>query len=266
MSTIGSTRGLARLVLGFALLAVLPLTPTLAEDAGEPSGGLPGEIAAEVGLVSDYVDRGISNSDGNPAVQGGISYSIGTGVGDTSAYAGFWGSSVDFDDGGEATVELDWYFGLNGTAPGTELVWDASFAYYSYPGASSGLNYDYWEIPVVLSHPLWEAVTVTGGYYFSPEYFGDAGHAHYLNGGVSWEIPVEPVTVTLEAATGHQWIEDNAWAGVEDYQDWSVGVSVGYEAITVGLGYTDTNLSKSECFGGTKVCDPRLVLRVGAAL
>jgi uncharacterized protein (TIGR02001 family) len=266
VSTIGSTRGLARLVLGFALLAVLPLTPTLAEDAGEPSGGLPGEIAAEVGLVSDYVDRGISNSDGNPAVQGGISYSIGTGVGDTSAYAGFWGSSVDFDDGGEATVELDWYFGLNGTAPGTELVWDASFAYYSYPGASSGLNYDYWEIPVVLSHPLWEAVTVTGGYYFSPEYFGDAGHAHYLNGGVGWEIPVEPVTVTLEAATGHQWIEDNAWAGVEDYQDWSVGVSVGYEAITVGLGYTDTNLSKSECFGGTKVCDPRLVLRVGAAL
>jgi uncharacterized protein (TIGR02001 family) len=266
VSTIRSTRGLARLVLAFAFVAALPLTPVLAKDEEEPSGGLPGEIEAEVGLVSDYVDRGISNSDGNPALQGGISYSIETGIGDTWAYAGFWGSSVDFDDGGEATVELDWYFGVNGTAPGTELAWDAGFAYYTYPGASSGLNYDYWEIPVVLSHPLWEAVTLTGSYYFSPEYFGDAGYAHYLNAGLSWDIPFEPVTFTLNVATGHQWIEDNAWAGIEDYQDWSAGVSVGYQAITVGLGYTDTNLSKSECFGGTKVCDPRMVLRVGASL
>jgi uncharacterized protein (TIGR02001 family) len=265
VSSIGSTRGLARLVIGFAFLIILPLTPALAEEE-EQKGGFPGDFEAEVGLVSDYVDRGISNSDGNPALQGGISYSIGTGIGDTAAYAGFWGSSVDFDDGGEATVELDWYFGFNGTAPGSELAWDAGFAYYSYPGASSSLNYNYWEIPLILSHPLWESVTATGSYYFSPEYFGDAGYAHYLNAGLSWEIAVEPVTFTLNAATGHQWIEDNAWAGVEDYQDWLAGVSVGYEAITVGLAYTDTNLSKSECFGGTKVCDPRLVLRVGASL
>lgn len=73
------------------------------------------------------------------------------------------------------------------------------------------------------------------------------------------------MTVTLSAATGHQWIEDNAWAGIEDYQDWSAGVSVSYEAITVGLTYTDTSLSKSECFGGTNICDPRVVLHLAAA-
>ncbi len=251
-------------LLAFTLLAAVAAAPTQADD-GEDSG-FPGEFEAEVGLVSDYVDRGISNSDEHAAVQGGISYSIGTGLGDTSAYAGFWGSSVDFDDGGEATVELDWYFGLNGTVPGTELAWDVGGAYYTYPGASSSLDYDYWEIPVILSHPLWEAVTVTGSYFFSPEYFGEAGQAHYLNAALSWDIPIDPVTLTLGAATGRQWIEDNAWAGVEDYQDWSIGISVSYDAISVGLDYTDTNLSKSECFGGTTVCDPRLVLRVGAAL
>jgi uncharacterized protein (TIGR02001 family) len=259
-----SAAGLAGSALAFAFLATGAPAPTLADD--EEASGFPGEFAAEVGLVSDYVDRGISNSDGHAALQGGISYSIGTGIGDTAAYAGFWGSSVDFDDGGEATVELDWYFGLNGTVPGTELAWDVGGAYYTYPGASSTLDYDYWEIPVLLSHPLWENATVTGSYSFSPEYFGDAGRAHYVNAALSWDIPLKPVTFTLAAATGHQWIEDNAWAGVEDYQDWSVGLTVSYDAISVGLDYTDTNLSKSECFGGTTLCDPRLVLRVGAAL
>lgn len=130
MSIIRPARRLACLIFVFALLASLPAAPVLAEDE-ESDSGFPGEFEAEVGLVSDYVDRGISNSDGNPAVQGGISYSIGTGIADTSAYLGFWGSSVDFDDGGEATVELDWYFGLNGTAPGTELAWDIGAAYYT---------------------------------------------------------------------------------------------------------------------------------------
>ena len=264
MSSTRANQGLACLVFVFALLAALPTAPVRAEDEGSESG-FPGGFEAEIGLVSEYVDRGISNSDGNPALQGGISYSIDTGIGDSAAYVGFWGSSVDFDDGGEATVELDWYFGLAGSVPGTELAWDIGGAYYTYPGAGSSLNYDYWEIPVVLSHPLGEAVTIKGSYYFSPEYFGDAGQAHYLNAGLSWNIPLEPVTVTLSAATGHQWIEDNAWAGVEDYQDWSAGVSVGYEAINVGLTYTDTNLSKSECFAGTNVCDPKVVLRVAAA-
>ncbi|MGZ9033475.1 MAG: TorF family putative porin, partial [Rhodospirillales bacterium] len=213
MSPTRPTCDLARLVLALALLFLLPAPPTLADDE-EADGGFPGEFEAEVGLVSEYVDRGISNSDGNPALQGGISYSIGTGIADAAAYAGFWGSSVDFDDGGEATGELDWYFGVNGTVPGTELAWDIGGAYYTYPGASSSLNYDYWEIPLVLSHPLWEDLTVTGSYYFSPEFFGDAGEAHYLNAGLSWDISFEPVTLTLGAATGHQWIEDNAWAGV----------------------------------------------------
>jgi uncharacterized protein (TIGR02001 family) len=187
-------------------------------------------------------------------------------MGDTAARAGVWGSSVDFDDGGEAKVELDWYLGLNGTVPGTELAWDASFTYYSYPGASSDLDYDYWDIPVVLSHPLWEAVTLSGSYAFSPQYFGGTGDSHSLSAALAWEIPVDPVTVVLTAASGYRWIEDNARAGIEDYQDWLVGVSVTYNAVSIGLDYTDTNLSRSECFGGTSLCDPRLVLRAGALL
>lgn len=243
-----------------------------AGEAGEPAAtesdeadtGIPGDFEAEVTLVSDYIDRGISNTDHKPALQGGITYSIETGIGDTAAYAGFWGSSVDFDDGDEATVELDWFFGLSGTFPGTELGWDVGGAYYAYPGASRQLNYDYWEIPVVLSHPIWQNVTLSGSYYYSPEYFGDTGQAHYVNGSLSWEIPIEPVTLVLAAATGHQWIADNTEAGIKDYQDWSVGLTVKYDMVNVGLDYTDTDLSKSECYQGTNLCDPRVVLRVGA--
>lgn len=42
----------------------------VAEESAEDS--LPGELTGDVALVSDYVDRGISNSNHNPALQGGL--------------------------------------------------------------------------------------------------------------------------------------------------------------------------------------------------
>ena len=116
-----------------------PGGPEAKREAGE---WFPGELSGDVALVSDYIDRGISNTDHNPAVQGGINYSLGLGFEDISVYAGFWGSNVDFDDGGEATVEIDAMFGLQGAIGG--LNWDLGAVYYAYPGANHNLTYDYW--------------------------------------------------------------------------------------------------------------------------
>jgi uncharacterized protein (TIGR02001 family) len=225
---------------------------------------LPGDIGADIALVSDYVDRGITNSDHNPAVQGSILYSLPIGVEDVAVYGGFWGSNVDFDDGGEATVEIDWLFGVTGTVPGTELAWDIGAAYYTYPGADRRLDYDYWEMPLVLSYPVLEGVSLTGSYYYSPKFAGDSGQAHYVNAAVEWEIPVEPVSIVLSASTGHQWIADNDRAGVPDYQDWRMGIGVTFDKLTFKIEYTDSNLSENECFGGTNLCESRAVFSVAA--
>ncbi|MFO1154832.1 MAG: TorF family putative porin [Rhodospirillales bacterium] len=240
-----------------------------AEDApdatatGEEESWLPGEISADVALVSDYIFRGITNTDHNPAIQGGLSYSVDVGLPYAVPYAAFWGSNVDFDDGGEATVELDMGFGLSGTLAGVE--WDLGGLYYAYPGANSHLDYNYWEIPLKLSYPIGDQFSLISQYAFSPNYFADSGQAHYLLAGGRWEQPIGPTTLAFEATTGHQWIADNGAYGVDDYQDWRIGLSLTIEKITLGVAYTDTTLSKSQCFGGTNQCEPRAVFSLGAS-
>ena len=233
-------------------------------EAGQQSEGLlPGEFSADVALVSDYIFRGITNTDHNPAIQGGITYTADVGLSYMQPYVGFWGSNVDFNDGGEATIELDVMFGLSGAVG--DLKWNLGGLYYAYPGASSSQNYDYWEIPLQLSYQIDKHLSILGEYAYSPDFFAGSGNAHYLLAGARWERPIQAVTLAIEAATGHQWIEDNAAFGTSDYQDWRVAVSLTYEKITFGIAYTDTDLSRSQCFGGTNQCDPRVTFSVGAS-
>jgi len=236
-------------------------TPEVTDDAEDEEPWIPGEFSAEIFVLSDYVDRGISNTDRKAALQGGISYGGEIGFLNLYPYVGFWGSNVDFDDGDEATVELDAFFGVSGTF--RKLEWDIGGAYYTYPGADSDLKYDYWEIPVALSYPLHEGLTLNADYFYSPNFFGDTGQAHYLAAGLSYDIPLGQITVTLDAMTGHQWIEDNDRYGADDYQDFQVGLTVAYEGVEVGVRYTDTSLSHTECFGGTNVCKGRAVFSLG---
>lgn len=67
-------------------------------------------------LTTDYVFRGISNTDGDPAIQGSLDYEH-----DTGFYAGVWASSVKFRENAgaaavdtvqEATIEIDYYAGF----------------------------------------------------------------------------------------------------------------------------------------------------------
>lgn len=60
-------------------------------------------FSGNIAMVSDYVARGISQTNGDPALQGNIDYGYnGFGV-------GVWGSNVDFGSAADADVELDYY-------------------------------------------------------------------------------------------------------------------------------------------------------------
>ncbi|NQU58350.1 MAG: hypothetical protein HQ513_14025, partial [Rhodospirillales bacterium] len=120
--------------------AFVSLSPALAE---EDKGAIPGDLSANLGLFTDYVSRGISNTNERRAFQGGIDYSLETGFAGTSIFLGAWGSTVDFDDGDEATIEVDYYGGITGHIGGFDL--SAGVYYYTYPGAANSLDYDYTE-------------------------------------------------------------------------------------------------------------------------
>ena len=97
------------------------------------------DVSANVSFASDYIWRGMTQSDG-PAIQGGFDYAAENGF-----YAGIWGSNVNFNDG--AGSELDYYFGY-GFEAGSIGV-DIGYLAYDYPKNETGLDFE--EIYVGLS-------------------------------------------------------------------------------------------------------------------
>ena len=95
---------------------------------GAASAQEAGTLSYNIAVTSNYVWRGVTQTDDNAALQGGIDYKKGT------FYAGVWGSNVDFPYGDDkASTEVDLYMGL------TPSVGDFNFDFgviaYTYPGS-----------------------------------------------------------------------------------------------------------------------------------
>lgn len=87
-------------------------------------------FAYNVGLVTDYRFRGISQSRLKPALQGGIDFTHKSGF-----YLGFWGSTIKIlkdIPGGDGPVELDFYGGYRGSFTDS-LAYDIGLLRYQYP-------------------------------------------------------------------------------------------------------------------------------------
>ena len=82
-------------------------------------------------LATEYVFRGISQTDQGPAIQGGFDATCGM------LYAGVWASNLDFGGDGAgndiANIEMDFYAGIKPkTGP---VTWDLGVIYYAYPNS-----------------------------------------------------------------------------------------------------------------------------------
>ncbi len=126
------------LIAAVAVSALFAGSAVMAQD----SNGLSYNIA----VTSNYVWRGVSQTNGDQALQGGIDYKKG------NYYVGVWGSNVSFDapkPGQHADTEVDLYGGIAPT------VGDWSFDFgaiaYTYPGADSE---NYGELKAGVSHAM----------------------------------------------------------------------------------------------------------------
>ena len=87
-------------------------------------------LTSNVNLVSEYRFRGIEQTWGKPALQGGVDYSHADGW-----YAGLWGSNVSGNSFPGGSLELDYYAGYNGKFS-EDLGWTVGGLGYYYPGAN----------------------------------------------------------------------------------------------------------------------------------
>ena len=82
------------------------------------------ELFGNINLASNYIFRGVTQTDDQAAIQGGIDYQHRGGV-----YAGTWVSNVDFPQG--QGYEQNWYVGYSfKTDP---VNWDVGYKLYTYP-------------------------------------------------------------------------------------------------------------------------------------
>lgn len=120
-------------------------------------------VTGNVALVTDYRFRGLSQSNGDPAIQGGININHASGF-----YVGVWSSSLDFSqfpaiDDVYGEQELDVFGGWTGSVGGGVTA-DVGLLYYAYPGGHTG-NAEFFEPYASLSTTLGPATAKLGVAY-----------------------------------------------------------------------------------------------------
>ncbi|HWI82163.1 TorF family putative porin [Ramlibacter sp.] len=179
-----------------------------------------------VGAVTDYRYRGISQSRLKPALQGGIDVAHKSGF-----YLGTWGSTIKWikDAGGDAPVELDFYGGYKGTAGA--VGYDVGALRYQYPGHDLAVSPNTSELylagtvgPATLKYS--HAVTNLFG-------FADSKNSGYLELGASFDIGNG---WSLAPHVGHQKVKHNSAYSYTDYaltlaKDFGNGLAVSLAAV-----------------------------------
>ena len=103
--------------------------PAFAEEAAAPVSEH--TVTGNVGVFSSYRFRGIDQTNGKPAIQGGIDYSHSSGL-----YVGNWNSNVSSGAGyPDGNIEMDFYGGYKTTFGDFGL--DVGGLYYYYPGSDA---------------------------------------------------------------------------------------------------------------------------------
>ena len=216
--------------------------PALAQDDEETSGEI--EVSGNVALVSDYRFRGISFSDGDPALQGGIDVSHSSGL-----YVGTWASSIS---GGTpfGELEVDVYAGYSGEVS-DGVTFDVGLLYYMYPTESeladlADVDTDYFEPYASVSGDLGPVSATLGvAYAWDQSALGDEDNL-YLYTDFEAGIPDTPFTLTA-----HIGYTDGVLAPDTDGSgfDWGLGASYAVtDSLSLGVNYVDTQGPSIEDF------------------
>ncbi|RYD62621.1 MAG: hypothetical protein EOP58_12875 [Sphingomonadales bacterium] len=223
-----------------ALALATAATPAFAQDETDPPS--PITVSGSVAIVSDYKFRGISQTDGNFAVQGGVTVSHESGF-----YIGAWGSSIDdyVTAHGTAHQELDLIAGFKTTSGGA--TFDIGAIYYVYPGTrlpGDASSSDFIEPYASVAYAI-GPVTAKASAAYAPKQkalalnqIGPKNDNFYIAGDLSATIPNTPIGVS--AHLGHTF--GPSWLAIgKEYTDWSVGATYTLKSLTFGVSYVDTD-------------------------
>jgi uncharacterized protein (TIGR02001 family) len=232
----------------------------MAQAAAEPAS--PHTLTANVGVVSDYLFRGISQTKGEPAIQGGFDYSHASGF-----YAGTWLSSISWvsdAQGGSYPTEVDFYGGYKSSFA-EDFGFDLGAIRYMYPG--SGRDNDLYVTPnttELYGALSWKFLTLKYSHVVSKHFVGwgipgdvDSKGSHYLELNAAYDLGDG---WGISGHVGNQKVKNfdgnNSEGGYDaSYTDWNVGVTKDVGFGVVGLKYSATDANTcGDTSGGEAYC------------
>lgn len=214
-------RSAARVALALSPLSCLPATAVAASLGGSAA------------LTTDYVWRGTSQSQGDPAVQAGIRL-----AGESGWYGAVWGSSVEFAPETHASSELDFTVGWS-VDVADDWTLDVNLTRYAYPATTIDLDWN----------ELIGTATWRDNYWLQAAWSDDAlatgSSGTYAQIGARLPLGEQ---VRVEAAVGRYWLED---AYGDDYAHAQLGAVWAFRApFELRVTAHDTDAAAGRLFPG----------------
>ena len=184
----------------------------------------PYSLSSTIYLGSDYVFRGISQTDNNPSFQAGLD-----GGHETGLMAGLFTSNVDFNS--STKREFDAYLAYS-HAFGSDASVDLAASQYTYTHEN---NLNYTEYMLGFHYML-----VDIKIWYADDYSGTGGAQHYYE--INFSTPVSN-NFTLDLQTGYT--DFSPRVGIANYSDYSIALSKDYPGFSASLLATANNQAGS---------------------
>jgi len=213
-----------------SLIALALTAVALPAFADEPA---PDPLSFNVGVVSEYRYRGISQSRLKPALQGGIDYADPSGF-----YVGTWASTIKWikDAGGDGQVEIDLYGGYK-TEVAKGLTLDVGVLQYAYPSNKLHPSANTFELYGALSFgPVTAKYSHSATNLFG---FADSKNSGYFDVTANFDLGDG---MTLTPHVGHQTIKHSpAWS----YSDYSLTFAKDFSGLVLSAAVVGTDADKA---------------------
>ena len=213
-----------------SLLVLAMAAVVLPAAADEPA---PDPLSFNIGAVSEYRYRGISQTRLKPALQGGIDYADPSGF-----YVGTWASTIKWikDAGGDAQVEIDLYGGYK-TEISKGLTLDVGVLQYYYPSNKLNPSANTLEVYGALSFgPVTAKYSQSTTNLFG---FADSKNSGYFDVTANFDLGDG---MTLTPHVGHQTVKRNSAAS---YTDYSLTLAKDFSGLVVSGAVIGTDASKT---------------------
>ena len=185
------------------------------------------DFGGYVALTTDYVKRGVTQSDSDPALQLGAEFSF-----DSGFYLGAWGSTIDVSNGPtrQRDQEVNYYAGYLFTATDS-LRFSATAVAYVYPGQTGNVDYDYQEYSLTgnFDDRVWLE------FAYSPDLYNTGYSSTNIDLYAEWPLNN---SWTIGAGAGHY---DTSDLTGKSYQYWQLGITKSFRWADIDLRFHDTD-------------------------